>query len=66
MMGPKKLSTIRQKLRTAIATTGKDPVRWLEQRIAEREAEGHEVLDSLLRLLKTPEPKKRNPGRRKK
>ncbi len=30
MMGPKKLSEIREELKTAIAKTGDDPVSWLE------------------------------------
>jgi hypothetical protein len=69
MMGPKKLSAVRQELRSAIKSTGEDPLRWLERRIAEserRDEGGHEVLDSLLRLLKAPESRRHKRGRRKK
>ena len=56
MIGPKKLETIRQELRQALAATGDDPIRWLEERMSApgrqgRAAESNEVLRSLRRLL---------------
>lgn len=57
MIGPKKLSAIRQELRGALAATGDDPIRWLEERMA---APGRphgtgsgesEILKSLRRIL---------------
>ena len=54
MMGSKKLSTICQELRDALASTGEDPIRWLEERIAagkRQGAGGTEVLESLKRVL---------------
>ena len=40
MMGSKKLSTIRQELENALASTGEDPIRWLEERIAAGKSQG--------------------------
>ena len=40
MMGPKKLSEIREELRQALATTGNDPIQWLDDRIRELESAG--------------------------
>jgi len=57
MMGPKKLSTIRQELEHALSAAGEDPIRWLEERVTAprrpeaAEARGSEVLDSLRRFL---------------
>jgi hypothetical protein len=57
MIGPKKLGNIRQELRRALATTGDDPIRWLEERLSGPKGQGStagrgsEVLDSLRRLL---------------
>ena len=57
MIGPTKLSTIREQLRGAIAATADDPLQWLEQRFS---APGgsvlsgsgqSEVLESLHRIL---------------
>ena len=59
MMGPKKLGTIRQDLRRALAATGQDPIRWLDSRMAAPKQSGivasgqDEVLRSLRRLLRT-------------
>ena len=60
MIGPKKLSTIRHELEHALAATGEDPIRWLEERVtAPRQQKaadsgGSEVLDSLRRFLESP------------
>lgn len=57
MIGSKKLSTIREELRCALAATGEDPIRWLEERLTATERQGvappaqSEVMHSLLRLL---------------
>ncbi len=57
MIGPKKLSTIREEVRRALAADGGDPLEWLEQQtatckgkrpIASRESE---IMRSLRRLL---------------
>jgi hypothetical protein len=63
MMGPKKLRTIRQELDQALASTGQDPIRWLEKRMtaAEQATRPSEVLHSLRRLLDGNGKKK--PGR---
>lgn len=69
MIGPKKLSTIRQELRQAAAASGGDPIRWLEERMAtpmrqETTVSGEsEVLHSLRRILETAERKKRSAPR---
>ena len=60
MIGPKKLSTIRQQLKSALAATGDDPLRWLEERMttpvcqATAVEQGNEVLHSLHRFLNRP------------
>ena len=64
MMGNKKLATIRQELKDAMAKEGQDPIRWLEERIAagRRQGSGTEVLESLKRVLeagKSIKPAKR-------
>jgi hypothetical protein len=65
MIGPKKLSTIREELHRALTATGEDPIRWLEERLsaAQRQgpaAKGSEILLSLRRLVEAPgEPKRR-------
>jgi hypothetical protein len=53
MIGPKKLSTIRQELHRAFAAVGDDPLDWLEQRMAApNSASGErEILQSLQRFL---------------
>ncbi len=64
MIGPKKLSTIRQELERALTATGEDPIRWLEECVSGRERQGsaaageNEILRSLRRFLEAP-------GRRK-
>jgi hypothetical protein len=68
VIGPKKLSTIRQELRRELETSGHDPIAWLEARIAATKREppaatgGNEVLRSLRRFL---EEKPRTEGRAK-
>ena len=65
MIGPKKLSQIRQDLQRALAATGDDPLRWLEERMAAPERQGvaspgeSEVLHSLRRLLEAPRRSRR-------
>ena len=57
MMGPKTLSEIKCDLKSALAKTGKNPILWLEQRLAklekQRKSDPHEIqlLHSLLRVL---------------
>lgn len=57
MIGRKKLSTIREELRQALAAAGDDPIHWLEERMGapERQAGESEILQSLRRLLEAPE-----------
>jgi hypothetical protein len=58
MIGPKKLSAIRQELKSALDATGDDPIGWLEERMsapvrrAPAAEHGNEVLHSLRRFLK--------------
>jgi hypothetical protein len=66
VIGPKKLSTIRQELRRELESTGHNPIGWLEARLAAAERErpnasrGNEVLESLMRFLgKKPRTKSR-------
>jgi len=65
MIGPEKLSTIRQELRDALDATGDDPIAWLEKRVAASRrrgvptSAGSEVLESLQRFLEAPVKKKR-------
>jgi hypothetical protein len=73
MIGPKKLSTIRQELQRALAATGEDPITWLEARMAALESHGNppgenEVLHCLRRILEAPgRPRRqRKRSRRKK
>jgi hypothetical protein len=65
VIGPKKLHTIRHELRDALAATGDDPIRWLEERMTAPErqgaavSEGGEVLRSLRRFLEATDRGKR-------
>lgn len=68
MIGPKKLGSIRQELRRALAVAGGDPLRWLEERMAAPErqdpaAGGSEVLQSLRRFLEGPGRERRRTQR---
>jgi hypothetical protein len=73
MIGPKKLSRIRQELQRALDATGDDPIRWLEQRMAAPEHQGasggkSEVLHSLRRFLEATareKPRTRRVGTKK-
>ena len=49
MIGPKKLSTIREELQLALTATGGDPIRWLEERIVI--AEGSRYVREELRIV---------------
>jgi hypothetical protein len=65
MIGPKKLSAIRQELESALTATGDDPIRWLEVRMTAPEcqgsaaSEGRDVLQSLRRVLEATGREKR-------
>ena len=69
MIGPKKLSTIRGELQRALSATGKDPLRWLEERMAGQHAQGDvasgesEVLQCLKRLVESTQRGKRGKQR---
>jgi hypothetical protein len=69
MIGPKKLSSIRQELQAALKAAGEDPIRWLEQRMAAPQRRGvalpgeSEVLSSLRRFLEAPRKEKRRKQR---
>lgn len=69
MIGPKKLSTIRQELQRALTATGDDPIRWLEERMATPErqgpaaSKGSDVLHSLRRVLEATGTEKRRKQR---
>jgi hypothetical protein len=60
VIGPKKLSTIRQELQRALTATGEDPIRWLEARMTGPARQGSaaseesEVLRSLRSFLEAP------------
>ena len=79
MMGPTTLAEIKSGLRAALARTGKDPIQWLEERIAKLEKAAKpdrkeiELLQGLRHVLQdgvqgkpAREPKTRRPGRRPK
>ena len=69
MIGPKKLSTIRQELQRALTATGEDPIRWLEMRMAAPHRQGtavageSEVLHSLRDFLEATRKEKRRKQR---
>lgn len=73
MIGPKNLRTIRQDLRRALAASGQDPIRRLDECLAAGKQNGiaassqNEVLHSLQRFLRTPKtsPRERKTGVRK-
>jgi hypothetical protein len=71
MMGPKKLSTIRDEMRQALAAEG-DPLQWLERLTAfgkgnDSPAFGEdEVTQSLRRLLKAGRKQRRSRAKAKK
>ena len=69
MMGPKKLSTIRNELRQSLRKHGKDPIQWLDERVLALERAGNsttktaEVLHALRRVLQSPTKTKRRTPR---
>jgi len=65
MIGTKKLSTIREQIEKALASTGGDPIERLERQIASAKRKGDrtEVLEGLKRFLESPrKQKQRKPG----
>jgi LmbE family N-acetylglucosaminyl deacetylase len=68
MIGPKKLSAIRQELQRAVTATGDDPIRWLERRMTASAFGERQVLESLRRILdnlKKDKRRKRRSGAKK-
>jgi hypothetical protein len=72
MMGPKKLSEIREELRQHLSKDGKDPIEWLQECMAEKpKPKDTRVLESLLEFLqdlpKKPKgkAKKRHPAKKR-
>jgi len=71
LIGPKKLSTIRDELRRALGAPSKDPIRELERRMSAGDVkEGarsidDEVIQSLTRFLRTPAAPNRKAASRK-
>jgi hypothetical protein len=71
MIGPKKLSEIRQDLRRALAATQDDPIAWLEERVTAAEHQGGsqaaktEVLSSIRRILEAPRRRRKQVGVKK-
>jgi hypothetical protein len=65
MIGTKKLSTIRQQIDEALASTGDDPIQRLEQLIAsaKRKGDSTEVMEDLKRFLESPRKRKRGKQR---
>jgi hypothetical protein len=65
MIGPKKLSTIREEIRKALASSGEDPIQWLERNIASAKRMGNrtEILEGLQRFLEAPPKQKRRKQR---
>lgn len=61
MIGTKKLSTIRQEIEQALASTGGDPIQRLEQLIASTKRKGDrtEVIEGLKRFLESTRRKRR-------
>lgn len=56
MIGSKKLSTIRDQIETALASTGADPIQRLDRQIASAKRRGDrtEVMEGLKRFLESP------------
>jgi hypothetical protein len=65
MIGTKKLSTIRNEVKNALASGGKNPIQRLERQIASAKRKGHgaEVLEGLKRFLQSS--RKRKPRKRR-
>lgn len=60
MIGTKKLSTIRQQIEKALASSDADPIRRLERQIASAKRKGQrtEVMEGLKRFLESPRKRK--------
>jgi hypothetical protein len=60
LIGTKKLSTIRNQIEKALASSGADPIQRLERQIASAKRKGNrtEVLEGLKRLLEAPRKRK--------
>jgi len=60
MIGTKKLSTIREEIEKAFASTGDDPIQHLECLIAsaKRKGDSTEVMEDLKRFLESPRKRK--------
>ena len=65
MIGPKKLSTIREETKKALAVTGEDPIQRLERNIrtTKRTGQGTEILEGLQRFLELPLKRKQRTQR---
>ena len=69
MIGPKKLTAIRQELHNALGEAGDDPIRWLEQRMTSPVHHGvgpsreSEILLSLRRFIEATAKEKRRKQR---
>ena len=61
MIGAKKLSTIREEIEQALASSGADPIQRLERLIASAKRKGDrtEVMEGLKRFLESPHRKRR-------
>jgi hypothetical protein len=60
MIGTKKLSTIRQEIEKALASTGENPIERLEKQItsSQRKGERTDVLEGLKQFLQAPRKRK--------
>jgi hypothetical protein len=60
MIGTKKLSTIREEIEQALASTGEDPIQRLERQIASAKRKGDRtaVMEGLKRFLESPRKRK--------
>jgi len=65
MIGTKKLSTIRDEMEEAFASSGEDPILHLERLIAltKRKSDSSEVMEELKRSLESPRQRKRRKRR---
>lgn len=65
MIGTKKLTTIRQEIEKALASTGESPIRRLDRQIAsaKRKGERTEVAEGLKRFLESSRKRKRRKHR---
>ena len=65
MIGTKKLSTIRDEMEEAFASSGEDPILHLERLIAltKRKGDSTDVMEDLKRFLESPRKRKRRKRR---